>query len=135
MHIISFVSWMVGLLYLPRIFVYHATTEPGSQSSEYFITMEQRLLRIIMLPAMILTFLFGGALLITPGIVDWTAGWLHLKLILVLLLAGGHGFMVSCFKEFEANVRIRSAKFFRIANEIPVIIMLAIVILVVVKPF
>ena len=135
LHIISFISWMAGLLYLPRIFVYHATTKPGSEASNYFITMEQRLLRIIMLPAMILTFIFGIALLLVPGLIDWTAGWLHLKLTLVLVLAAAHGAMVKFFKEFRSGDRIRSARFFRLANEIPTLIMIGIVILVVVKPF
>ncbi len=135
LHIISFISWMAGLLYLPRLFVHHATTKPGSEVSNYFITMEQKLLRIIMLPAMILTFVFGIALLLVPGLIDWTAGWLHIKLTLVLILAGSHGAMIRFFKDFRNDRRIWSSRFFRLANEVPTLIMIGIVIMVVVKPF
>ncbi len=126
---------MAGLLYLPRLFVYHAQTTPGSEVSTYFKTMEHRLLRIIMLPAMLLTFFFGLLLYFIPGIVDMSDGWFHAKLFLVFLLAGLHGFMGRWYKEFRLDKRLHSARFFRIVNEIPALIMIAIVILVIVKPF
>ncbi len=135
LHIISFVVWMAGLLYLPRLFVYHATTKPGSETSAYFLTMEHKLLRIIMLPAMLMTFAFGVALLLVPGVIGWSSGWIHLKILLVLALAAMHGLMVSWFREFSIDARDRSQNFFRIVNEIPTVIMVVIVILAVVKPF
>jgi len=134
LHIISVIGWMAGLLYLPRLFVYHAATDPGSEISNTFLIMEDRLSRYIMLPAMILSFTFGAALLLMPFL-DWHSGWLHIKLLLVLLLAALHGYMVLLHKEFRAERRERSPRFFRIINEVPTIIMIVIVILAVVKPF
>ena len=134
-HIIAVIAWMAGMLYLPRLFVYHAGAEPGSGTSEMLKIMERRLLRAIINPAMIAVFLLGGALLLTPGVADWSMGWLHLKLLLVLVMAGLHGMMSKWRKEFEADRNRRSAKFYRIVNEVPTVLMIAIVILVAVKPF
>jgi putative membrane protein len=135
LHIIAVIAWMAGMLYMPRLFVYHAGAAPGSETSEMLKIMERRLLRAIINPAMIAVFLLGGALLSTPGVADWSAGWLHLKLVLVFVLSGLHGMLAKWRKEFEADRNRHSAKFYRIANEVPTVLMIAIVILVVVKPF
>ncbi|MEN8236830.1 MAG: protoporphyrinogen oxidase HemJ [Pseudomonadota bacterium] len=133
-HIISVIAWMAGLLYLPRLFVYHAATVPKSEISNTFLKMEYRLSRMIMLPAMILSFSFGSILLLMPSL-DWHSGWLHIKLFMVLILAGLHGYMVVLYKEFLLEKRQRTPRFFRIINEIPAVIMIIIVVMAVVKPF
>ena len=135
LHIISVIAWMAGMFYLPRLYVYHADAEVGSDKSETFKIMERRLLRAIINPAMIMTFFFGGLLLLTPGIVDWSDIWIWLKLSLVFLLSGYHGYLSRWRREFEADANRRPAKFYRLVNEIPTVMMGAIVILVVVKPF
>lgn len=135
LHIIAVIAWMAGMLYLPRLFMYHAGAAPGSESSEMLKIMERRLLHAIINPAMMAVFLFGGALLLTPGVAEWSMGWLHLKLLLVLVMAGLHGMMSKWRKEFEADRNQRSAKFYRFVNEAPAVLMIAIVVLVVVKPF
>ncbi len=132
-HIIAVIAWMAGMLYLPRLFVYHARVAPGSEASETFKVMERRLLRAIMTPAMILTWLLGITLVIEGG---WlTAGWFHAKLALVLLMTALHGLMSRWRREFERDQNRHSPKFFRIINEIPTLLLIAIVILVTVKPF
>ncbi len=135
LHLIAVISWMAGLLYLPRLFVYHAATEPGSAQSETFKVMERRLLRAIMNPAMGATYLFGVAVLLTPGIVDWSAGWIHAKLVLVAVLTWHHHRQARWMKDFAADRNARPVRFFRIQNEIPTLVMIGIVILVVVRPF
>ena len=135
LHIIAVIAWMAGMLYLPRLFVYHAGVQPGSESSEMLKIMERRLLRAIINPAMITVFLLGGALLSTPGVADWSMGWLHAKLLLVLVMVGLHGMMSKWRKEFEADRNQRSAKFYRLVNEVPTVLLIAVVILAVVKPF
>ena len=135
LHIVSMVAWMAGLLYLPRLFVYHADAPPGSPMAETFKIMERRLLRAIMNPAMIATYLFGILLAVTPGVVDWHAGWIHAKLVLVLALTGYHHLLARWRKDFALDGNTRPARFYRIANEVPTLILIAIVILVVVKPF
>ncbi len=134
LHIISVISWMAGMLYLPRLFIYHCNAEVGSDKSETFKIMERRLLRAIINPAMVASFVFGGALLATPGIVDWASWWVYAKIILVLALAGIHGLFSQWRKAFEADQNKISTKTFRIVNEVPTILMIAIVILVVVRP-
>jgi putative membrane protein len=134
LHIISVISWMAGMLYLPRLFIYHCDAEIGSDKSETFKIMERRLLRAIINPAMIASFLFGGALLATPGIVDWSSWWIYVKLVLVLILSGMHGLFSRWRKNFESDQNTLSTKTFRIVNEVPTVLMIAIVILVVVKP-
>jgi protoporphyrinogen IX oxidase len=134
-HIISVICWMAALFYLPRLFVYHSQTTVGSDMSSQFLIMEERLIRIIMNPAMILTYIFGILLLITPGIVNWHQGWIHVKLTMVLLLSGLHGLAIRWYKDFKNDSRNISHVYFRVANEIPVVIMVVIVIMVVVKPF
>ncbi|MCF8466827.1 MAG: protoporphyrinogen oxidase HemJ [Sneathiella sp.] len=135
LHIISVIAWMAGMFYLPRLYVYHADAEIGSDKSETFKIMERRLLRGIINPAMIMTFLFGGLLLLTPGIVHWADLWIWLKLALVFLMAGFHGYLSKWRKEFAADENTRPAKFYRMVNEIPTVLVIGIVILVVVKPF
>jgi putative membrane protein len=133
LHIIAVITWMAGMLYLPRLFVYHCEAEIGSKQSETFKIMERRLLKVIINPAMIATWL-AGLYLAWAG--HWfSAGWLHAKLVLVLVLSGVHGFFSRCVKDFAAERNRRSHKFYRIINEVPIILMILIVILVVVKPF
>ena len=135
LHIVSVIAWMAAMLYMPRLFVYHAAAEIGSIQSETFKVMERRLARAIMLPAMIATLLFGGLLLSTPGIVDWHQGWLHAKLGLVLALLVLQHFFSAWRRAFAEDRNRHSARFYRMINEVPTVAMIAIVILVVVKPF
>jgi putative membrane protein len=134
LHIISVIAWMAGMLYLPRLFVYHCDAAPGSDKSETFKIMERRLLRAIINPAMIAAFVFGIVLLSTPGIVNWSAWWVYAKLTLVIAMTAVHGLFARWRKDFEADANTRPAKVYRIANEAPTVLMIAIVILVVIKP-
>jgi putative membrane protein len=134
LHIISVISWMAGMLYLPRLFIYHCDADVGSEKSETFKIMERRLLRAIINPAMIASFLFGGALLVTPGVIDWASWWIYVKLTLILVLFGMHVLFARWRKNFEADENTLSTTTFRIANEVPTVLIIAIVILVVVKP-
>jgi len=134
-HIISVVAWMAGLLYLPRLFVYHADAPAGSPMAETFKVMERRLLRGIMNPAMIGAYIFGLALLATPGITDWRRGWIYAKLALVAALTVFHHLLGLWRKDFAADRNRRPARFYRMANELPTLALIAIVLLVVVKPF
>ncbi|HEX3497988.1 MAG TPA: protoporphyrinogen oxidase HemJ [Stellaceae bacterium] len=134
-HLVSVIAWMAGLLYLPRLFVYHAGEKPGSPTAETFKVMERRLLQAIMNPAMIAVFIFGALLLLTPGVVDWTSGWIYAKLVLVVGLATLHHAMALWQKDFAADRNTRPARFYRMVNEVPTVLMIAIVILVIVKPF
>jgi len=132
-HLIAVIAWMAGMLYLPRLFVYHCGAEPGSRQSETFKTMERRLLKAIINPAMIATWALGLWLAwIGPYL---TAGWLHAKLALVLILSGVHGLFARWVKDFAADRNRRSAAFYRIVNEVPTLLMIGIVILAIVKPF
>ena len=133
LHVIAVISWMAGMLYLPRLFVYHCEAEIGSKQSETFKVMERRLLRAIINPAMIVTWL-AGFYLAWAG--HWfLQPWLHAKLLLVVVLSGVHGFFARCVKDFAADRNPRSQKFYRIINEVPTVLMIGIVILVIVKPF
>jgi protoporphyrinogen IX oxidase len=132
-HVIAIIAWMAGMLYLPRLFVYHCEAAPGSRQSDTFKTMERRLLNAIMTPAMVASWALG-LWLVWWG-VWYAAGWLHAKVLLVLLLSGAHGFLARCVREFAADRNRRSQKFYRIINEVPAILMIGIVILAVVKPF
>lgn len=132
LHVISVMAWMAGMLYLPRLFVYHASAKPGSELSETLKVMERRLLRAIINPAMFAAFLFGGLLLFVQ---DWSQGWLHAKIVLVLLMGAIHGALSRWRRDFAADRNTRPARFYRIANEVPTLVLIAIVILVVVKPF
>ena len=132
-HLIAVIAWMAGMLYLPRLFVYHCEAEPGSPQSETFKSMERRLLKAIINPAMIATWALGLWLAWTGG---WlTAGWLHAKLVLILMLSGVHGLFARWVKDFAADRNRRSAAFYRIVNEVPTLLMIGIVILAIVKPF
>ena len=132
-HVIAVISWMAGMLYLPRLFVYHCDAEIGSKQSETFKVMERRLLKAIINPAMALTWLLG-LYLVWAG--HWyLAGWFHAKLFLVLVLSGVHGFFSRCVREFANDRNTHSQKFYRFINEVPTAIMIGIVILVIVKPF
>jgi protoporphyrinogen IX oxidase len=133
MHVIAVISWMAGMLYLPRLFVYHCEAEIGSRQSETFKVMERRLLKAIINPAMTVTWL-AGIYLAWSG--HWyTSGWFHGKLTLVLILSAVHGFFSRAVKDFAADRNTRSQKFYRIINEVPTVLMVLIVILVIVKPF
>src|ERR1700760_3155774 len=124
LHVIAVISWMAGMFYLPRLFVYHAAAEPGSVQSETFKVMERRLLRAIMTPAMIATWLLGLGLVWQGG---WAfATWFQVKLVLVLVMSGMHGMLARYGRYFAADRNRHSQKFYRIINEIPTLIMIAI---------
>ena len=133
LHVVSIIAWMAGLLYLPRLFVYHCGAAVGSEMSETFKVMERRLLRAIMTPAMILAWITGLTLAVQAGF--FTAGWMHFKLLLVLIMSGAHGYMSRCVRTFAADANMRSHKFYRVLNEVPTLLMLAVVVAVIVKPF
>jgi putative membrane protein len=132
-HVIAVIAWMAGMLYLPRLFVYHCEAEIGSKQSETFKVMERRLLRAIMNPAMAATWVLGLWLAWEGGF--FRSGWLQGKLLLVLILSGMHGLLSRCVREFAEDRNVHSQKFYRIVNEVPAVLMIGIVILVVVKPF
>lgn len=133
LHVIAVISWMAGLLYLPRLFVYHADAAPGSDKSETFKVMERRLLKAITTPAMIASWILGLTLAWQGG---WfKAGWFHGKLALLLLLSASHGFLAACVRRFAEDRNTRPARFYRLINEIPTVLMIGIVVLVIVKPF
>ncbi|MBY0430534.1 MAG: protoporphyrinogen oxidase HemJ [Rhodospirillales bacterium] len=132
LHVISVISWMAALLYMPRLFVYHTQVKPGSEPSELFKVMERRLEKAIMTPAGIASTLFGLALLSQQ---DFSQGWLHGKLAMVAALWLCHGMMMRWRRDFAVDGNTRPGRYFRIANEIPTLLMIGIVILVVVKPF
>lgn len=133
LHVIAVISWMAGMLYLPRLFVYHCEAEIGSKQSETFKTMERRLLKAIINPAMIVTWL-AGLYLVWAG--HWyLSGWFHAKFLLVLIMSGIHGFFARSVRAFAADKNTYSQRFYRIINEVPTVLMIAIVVLVIVKPF
>jgi putative membrane protein len=134
-HILSVIAWMAGLLYLPRLFVYHADARPGSDTSETFKVMERRLLRGIMNPAMIGTYVFGVLLAATPGAVDWSQGWFYVKLAAVVTLTAIHHRLGVWRQEFAADRNTRSARFYRFLNEVPTLLLILILVMVVVRPF
>lgn len=132
-HVIAMVAWMAGIFYLPRLFVYHADAEPGSDKSETFKVMERRLLRAIMNPAMIATWIAGVALVIWSK--QYDDGWFMAKFVLVLGMTGLHGWLSARRKDFERDTNTRPARTYRMVNEVPTLLLIGIVILVVVKPF
>jgi putative membrane protein len=133
LHILGVIAWMAAMLYLPRLFVYHSIEPKGSETSETFKVMERRLLKAIMTPAMIVTW-GAGLFLIWKG--GWmSSGWLHGKLLLVILLSGVHGMLAAQVRRFAEDRNARSQKYFRVLNEVPTVLMIGAVILVVVKPF
>ena len=132
-HIVAVIAWMAGMLNLPRLFAYHCEAEPGSKQSETFKAMERRLLKAIINPAMIATWLLGLWLMLTGS---WFgAGWFYAKLILVVAMSAAHGMFVRWCKDFAADRNRRSQRFYRIANQLQTVLLIGIVILVVVKPF
>ena len=133
LHIISVISWMAGLLYLPRLLIYHVDAEKGSVQSETFKIMERRLLKAIMTPAMLLSWLFGLTLMTMTQ--AWTEGWFLTKLLLLIVLTAMHFFNAAWVKEFANDANQRKARFYRFANEIPTVLMILIVLLAVIKPF
>lgn len=133
LHIISVIAWMAGMLYLPRLYVYHAASTPGSEQSETFKVMERRLLRGIINPAMIATWIFGLLLATEGG--WWSQGWLHAKLTLVILMQVAHAFLSRWRRAFAEDRNLHSQRFYRYVNEVPTLLMIGIVLLVVLKPF
>ncbi len=134
-HVISVIAWMAGLLYLPRLFVYHCEAAAGAAEDKRFQTMERRLLRAIMNPAMVAAYLTGGLLLATPGLVDWSQGWIYVKLAGVAVLTWAQHAMGRWRNDFAAGANRHPQRFYRIMNEVPTVAMIVIVIMVVVKPF
>ena len=134
-HLVAVISWMAGLLYLPRLFVYHCSAQTGSDKSETFKAMERRLLRVIMTPALIISWFLGSVLLMNApdGLLEET--WLHVKLTGALILTALHIMMARWRKDFADDINERSHKFYRAANEIPTILMVVIVLMAVAKPF
>jgi|SRR5579871_2086213 len=132
-HVIAVIAWMAGMLYLPRLFVYHWETAIGSAESDRFKVMERRLLRIIINPSMIVVWILGLTLAVVTK--EYPFGWLQTKVVLVLVLSGVHGFFATTVKRFARDERRYSQRFYRILNEVPTLFMVAIVILAVVKPF
>ena len=133
LHIIAVIAWMAGMLYLPRLFVYHCSAAPGSVQSETFKVMERRLLRAIINPAMVASWVLGLWLAWSGNFLS--APWLHGKLVLVLVMSGVHGMLARWMKDFAADRNRHTQKFFRIMNEVPTLLMIGIVLLVVLKPF
>ncbi len=135
LHLLSVFAWMAGLFYLPRLYVYHSQVPPGDPRSETFKVMERRLLRGIMNPAMIAAYVFGISLVLTPGIVDWRAGWWHGKLTGIVAMTVVHHDLAAALKRFAADQRPRSERAWRILNEVPTLFLILIVVMVIVKPF
>ncbi|HFA60158.1 MAG TPA: CopD family protein [Rhodospirillales bacterium] len=133
LHIAAFSAWMAGVWYLPRLFVYHADTVPGSAPSEIFKVMERRLLLAIATPAMVVTWIAGILLATEAGL--WGEGWLHLKLAAVVLLTAVHALLASHLRRFAADERPRPARWYRIVNEVPTVLFLVILVAVVIRPW
>ena len=134
-HVMAVVAWMAGMFYLPRLYRLPLRPAPGSAESERFKVMERRLLKQIINPAMIATWTFGILLVLTPGIITWSAGWWHVKLAMVLLMSGFHGAMSRWRRDFLEDRNTRPQRFYRIANEVPTVLLVVIVIMVIVRPF
>ena len=133
LHVIGMVAWMAGMLYLPRLFVYHVAAAPGSAQSDTFKLMERRLLRFIMNPAMAAVWVTGLWLAFDGG--HLREGWLHAKILLVVLLSGVHGMLAGATRRFGNDANTRPAGYFRVINEVPTVLLIGIVVLVIVKPF
>ena len=134
LHLIAVISWMVGLLYLPRIFVYHAEVKTDSEAYNIFTIMELRLMKYIMNPAMVATWIFGIWLVYLAGHEIAMQLWMQIKLILVIILSGFHGFLSKCRKNFYNRANSKSSKFYRIINEVPTVILIIIIFLVIFMP-
>ena len=134
LHVIAVIAWMSGLFYLPRLYVYHCQVARGTEASERFKVMERRLLKQITTPAMIATWCLGILLVLTPGAVDWTAPWWHVKLTGVVLMSGFHGAASKWRRDFLEDRNTRPQRFYRIANEVPTVLMVIIVIMAIAQP-
>ena len=135
-HVIALIAWMAGIFYLPRLYVYHVSLERGSVESERFKVMERRLLKQIMVPAMIATWVFGTLLVLTPGIVDWTpVNWWHVKFLMVIGMTGFQGAAGKWRRQFLEDRNQKPERFYRIANEVPTVLLAIIVIMAIAKPF
>lgn len=134
-HLMAVIAWLAGLFYLPRLFVYHSDVPVGGAQEALFAVMERRLLRGIMNPAMILAWLCGITLVLTPGVVSWSAGWWHVKLAGVLGMTGFHHHLSLARKSLARGERRHGARYWRAMNELPTLLMVAIVLMVIVKPF
>jgi putative membrane protein len=132
-HLIAVIAWMSAMLYLPRLFVYHTQAQPGTESSERFKVMERRLLKGIMNPAMIAVWILGPLLAWLTG--AYLDTWLQIKFVLVIIMSGMHGLYVRCWRDFAEDRNMRSARFYKLINEVPAVLMVLIVILVKVQPF
>jgi putative membrane protein len=132
-HVVAIIAWMAGMLYLPRLFVYHSQVAPDSSQSATFKVMERRLLKAIINPAMIAAWILGLWLAWDAGL--FRQGWLHAKLVLVLVMSGLHGHFSAAVRAFAEDRNTRSARYWRLMNEVPTVLMIGIVILVIVKPF
>jgi len=136
LHVISVISWMAGMFYLPRLFVYHTERAAvGSEMSETFKVMERKLIRAIINPSMIATWIFGLLMVFTPGMIDWGDIWPWIKAIMVIMMSAFHGWLSVRRRDFERDENTRSGKTYRIANEVPTVLMLVIVFMVILKPF
>ena len=134
LHLISLISWMAGLLYLPRIFVYHSETTNNDEKKNTFKTMERKLYNYIMMPAMIFTWLFGIFLIHSLGITIFSELWMQIKLVLVLILTHFHFYLGKCVKSFASDQNMKSYKFYRIINELPTLLLVIIIFIVIFKP-
>lgn len=135
-HVMAVIAWMAGLFYLPRLYVYHADASPGSELSETLKIMERRLLRAITTPAMLVSWILGLVIATGFGAVDWAGDhWFHVKLMLVAAMTVFHMALARWRKDFEADRNRHSARYYRIANEVPTLLMIGIVIMVIVRPF
>ena len=134
LHVISVIAWMAGMMYLPRLFVYHADSAVGSEKSETFKVMERRLYRGITTPAMVATWVFG-LIMVSQGLIDWHSVWPWVKAAMVLTLSGIHGFYGRLLRDFANDRNTRPSKFFRQINEIPFLVAIVIVVMVIVRPF
>ena len=133
-HLIMVIAWMAGMMYLPRLFIYHHQAEKGGEAARYFALMERRLLKGIINPSMILVWVLAMLMLYAnPGL--FSSGWFHVKFVSVLLISAVHGFYAGAFKKFEAGETPRTEKFWRIINEVPFVLLSIVVIMVIVKPF
>ncbi len=137
LHVISMVAWMAGLFYLPRLFVYHVEDAGQDEHLDHvFRTMERKLLKLIMTPAMIATWFFGTILILTPGVVDLARdGWFHVKLVFVLLLTWFHFWLAARRRDFAAGANTRSGRRYRLMNEVPTLALMIVVVMVIVRPF
>lgn len=136
LHVISLIAWMAGIFYLPRLFVYHAErATDGSELDDTFRIMERRLLKAIMVPSMIATWVFGLALVFTPGVIDWSQIWPWVKAVAVITMTGVHFWLASAQKQFAGGLNRRTGRTYRIVNELPTVLMLVIVFMVITKPF